>query len=99
MTLSDSTMPKHETPSPDTEITPCPHCFGSGACGSCGGTGTVYRPGPLVPWDPFPIDPECLTCGGTGDCEYCHGTGAADLRRPAACQTPLSHQGSEGSLP
>ena len=51
---------------PQTRMVQCSLCYGTGRCGACGGSGTMYSFGDWV---------NCSCCGGSGACGYCHGSG------------------------
>lgn len=61
-------------PEPQKKYKQCPVCYGSGRCGGCGGSGSVYNsidynPGQYV---------DCSACGGTGQCGACEGSGMVE---------------------
>ena len=54
---------------PQTRYVQCPICYGTGRCGVCGGSGTVYKFGE---WQ------DCDLCHGDGLCGYCEGRGLVE---------------------
>lgn len=61
-------------PEPQKKFKQCPLCYGSGRCGGCGGSGSVYN---AIDYDPGQYV-DCGACGGTGRCGLCEGSGMVE---------------------